>query len=143
MENCVFCRIIRGEIPADKVYEDGHILAFLDIAPLNKGHTLVIPKEHFFSVTETPPELLAAIMQAAARIGAAMMRAVDADGFNLILSNGACAGQVVQHTHLHVVPRFPDDGIHLPSRSVPYTDDAEKREILDKARARLGKGPSE
>ncbi len=136
-ENCVFCKIIRGELPADKVFENDRVLAFLDIAPLNKGHTLVVPKEHFFGITQAPPEYQAAMIQAGAEIGAAMMRAVDADGFDLILANGACAGQVVPHTHLHVVPRFPDDGLHLPSRSIPYDGDAEKEEILEKVRARL------
>ncbi|NOY79689.1 MAG: HIT family protein [Kiritimatiellaeota bacterium] len=137
MANCVFCKIVAGEIPADKLYEDNCVLAFLDIAPINKGHTLVVPREHFFGITAVPAEIQARMMQVGARLGAALLRAVGADGFNLILSNGACAGQVVQHVHLHVIPRFPDDGISLPARSVPYEDDNEKREIIDRIRNRM------
>lgn len=137
MENCVFCKIVAGQLPAAMVYEDARVVAFLDIAPLNKGHTLVVPRQHFFSITECPPDIQAAILQAASRIAAAMMRAVDADGFNLILSNGACAGQVVQHVHMHVVPRFPDDGVSLPSRSVAYDGDEEKQRIIAEVRKRI------
>jgi len=137
MKNCVFCKIVAGELPAAMVYEDDLVVAFLDIAPLNKGHTLVTPREHFYGITACPPEVQTAMMQAASRIAAAMMRAVDADGFNLILSNGACAGQVVQHVHLHVIPRFPDDGISLPSRSVSYESDEEKQQIIAEVRKRL------
>ncbi len=137
MKNCVFCGIVAGDIPADKVYEDDRVIAFLDIAPINKGHVLVVPREHFFGITATPAETQARMMQVAARLGAALLRAVGADGFNLILSNGACAGQVVQHVHLHVVPRFPDDGISLPARSVPYESDSEKDQIIERIRKRM------
>jgi histidine triad (HIT) family protein len=77
------------------------------------------------------------MMEVAPRIGAAMMRATGADGFNLLLANGACAGQVVPHAHLHVVPRFPADGLLLPARSVPYANAEAKAKILDEARRRL------
>lgn len=130
MENCVFCKIAAGDLPADVVYKDDKVIAFLDIAPVNKGHTLVIPRSHFFGITATPREYQARMMEIAARIGAALLRTVDADGFNLILSNGACAGQVVQHVHLHVIPRFPDDGIALPARSVTYDSKTEKQDII-------------
>ena len=137
IKDCVFCKIVAGEIPCAKVYEDALVLAFLDIAPLNPGHTLVIPKEHHTSATTLPPESAARVMEAATRIARAMMRAVDADGFNLLLSNGACAGQVVPHAHLHVVPRFPDDGIVLPVRTRPYASDEQRDAILARARKRL------
>ena len=135
--HCIFCKIVAGELPADTVYEDDSLIAFLDIAPLNPGHTLVVPKEHHTSVTTVPAHLTGAMLSTAARVGTAMMRATGANGFNLILSNGTCAGQVVPHVHLHVVPRFPDDGIVLPTRTVPYESDEAKQEILDRARARL------
>ena len=137
MENCVFCKIVAGELPADIVYGDDLVIAFLDIAPVNRGHTLVVPREHFFGITATHPEYRSRMMEVAARIGAALLRAVDADGFNLILSNGACAGQVVQHVHMHVIPRFPDDGIALPARSVSYDGETDKQNIIHDLRIRL------
>lgn len=136
-ETCVFCRIAAGELPADKVYEDELILAFLDISPINKGHTLVIPREHHNSITTVPAPVQHAMMEWAGRLGNSLMRATDGDGFNLLLSNGRCAGQVVAHAHLHVIPRSPEDGVVLPSRSVPYESDDEKAEIIAAVQQRL------
>ena len=137
MKNCVFCRIAAGDLPSAKLYEDERVVAFLDIAPLNKGHALIVPKEPHNSVTTLPPDYAGRMMQVAARLGQALMRAVKSDGFNLILSNGACAGQVVPHTHLHVIPRHPDDGLVLPHRSVAYASEAEKAELVEQVKARL------
>lgn len=137
IRDCVFCKIARGEIPCDKVYEDERVLAFLDIAPLALGHTLVIPKEHHTSVTTVPAADSARLMEVASRLGAALMRATDAGGFNLMLANGAVAGQVVPHVHLHVVPRHVDDGVVMPTSHVNYPSAERKAEILAKARARL------
>lgn len=137
MKDCVFCRIVRGELPAAKVYEDDLVLAFLDIAPWVKGHTLVVPKEHHASLTTVPTAYAARLMDVAPRLGAALMRAIDGDGFNLLLSNGACAGQVVPHTHLHILPRRGDDGLRLPARQISYESDEEKARILADARRRL------
>jgi len=134
---CVFCRIIRGEIPASTVYEDDLLLAFLDIAPFNPGHTLLIPKPHHVSLTTVPAALAGHLFAAAGRIAPAVMRAVDADGFNLLLSNGPCAGQVVPHVHLHIIPRRPDDGLVLPHRTRPYATDAERQAVQAAIRKRL------
>lgn len=144
-DNCVFCKILRGELPSTKVYEDNRVLAFLDIAPWNKGHTLIIPKEHHTSITTAPPEYLHRMMEVAPAVGAALMRAADGDGFNLLLSNGQCAGQVVPHAHLHVIPRHPDDGLHLPARNVGYEVDDEREQLAAKIAHRLEKriGPSQ
>ena len=136
-DNCVFCRIVAGTIPAVKLYEDEQVLAFLDIAPINKGHALVIPKQHYFSVTEIPEATAGHLLAVASRLGGALLRAVDADGFNLLLSNGTVAGQVVPHTHLHVIPRFPEDGVVIPSRQVEYADSAEKDAIAAEVRKRM------
>jgi histidine triad (HIT) family protein len=135
---CVFCRILAGELPATRLYEDEDVLAFLDIAPINKGHLLVIPKRHHRSLTELAPEQVGRLFAAAARLGRALVRAVQADGFNLLLSNGTVAGQVVPHVHVHLIPRFPDDGIRLPARALRYTDDAERDAIAAEIRRRLG-----
>ena len=138
IKDCVFCKIVQGQIPCDKVYEDDLVLAFLDIAPLTLGHTLIVPKEHHTSVTTLPPACSARLMEVAPRLGSALMRATEAGGFNLLLANGTVAGQVVPHTHLHVVPRHVDDGVVLPTSRTTYPSPERKAEILEKARARLG-----
>jgi histidine triad (HIT) family protein len=94
------------------VYEDEHILAFMDIGPIIKGHTLVIPKEHFDPITETPAGVLCSMMQVVQKIAAAQMQGLKADGINVIQNNGTVAGQAVPHIHFHVIPRFNDDGHH-------------------------------
>ena len=118
-ENCIFCKMVRGEIPCCKVYENDLVLAFLDLAPFNYGHTLVIPKQHSHSITTLGDDYLAAMMQAAARIAPAILRATKAGGFNLLLNNGSVAGQEVPHAHLHVIPRFVDDAglLHVAKKS--------------------------
>ncbi|HOZ36540.1 MAG TPA: HIT family protein [bacterium] len=120
MSDCIFCKIINGEIPADKVYEDEKIIAFLDISPINKGHVLVVPKEHFENLLETPDELISKIMIIAKRLGLAIKKATDAEGINIGINNGAGAGQVVFHTHIHVIPRFINDGYKLWGSNKKY-----------------------
>jgi len=137
IENCVFCKIVAGQLPCDKVYEDDLVLCFLDIAPLNPGHALLIPKEHHTSATTLPDEAAARMFQLAPRLAQALVRATDSGGFNLILSNGTPAGQVVPHVHLHLVPRRADDGLVLPTRSVAYASAEEKADMLAKVRDRL------
>lgn len=113
MADCLFCKIVRGEIPAAKVYEDDEMLAFLDIKPVNPGHILLIPKSHHQSLLETPAELLASLMKMVPSLAKAVMQAAQADGFNLGCNTGAAAGQVVFHTHLHIMPRKQGDGYEL------------------------------
>lgn len=109
-DSCLFCKIIRGEIPCSKVYEDEHTLAFLDIGPIIQGHTLVVPKQHVDPITEADDHLLAQVISTAKKIAAAQMNILHADGVNIIQNNGAAAGQVVPHLHVHVIPRYTDDG---------------------------------
>ena len=126
MENCIFCKIIKGEIPAEKIFENEEILAFLDINPVNPGHSLVIPKKHFENLVETPPEIACHMIKAAQKIGAVLNHSIEADGFNLSLNNGRSAGQVVSHVHLHVMPRFEGDGLELwPGKPVSNEDRTE------------------
>jgi len=113
MENCIFCKIVNGEIPSDRVFENDLVLAFLDINPINPGHTLVIPKKHFNSLEEVEPEYLCEMTKIAQKIGSRLKQAIKADGFNLGLNNGKGAGQVVPHVHLHIMPRFKGDGLKL------------------------------
>jgi histidine triad (HIT) family protein len=111
-ENCIFCKIVAGELPCTKIYEDDTVLAFLDIGPLVKGHTLVIPKAHIDPVTALPAELLAHLMEVVQRVVGGLQSALKADGINIHQANGAAAGQVVPHVHFHVVPRFTTDSHH-------------------------------
>lgn len=110
MNDCLFCKIITGEIPSTKVYEDETVLAFLDIHPVNIGHTLVIPKTHYTSLYETPDEILAHIIAVAKKLSIAIKGALTADGINIEMNNDAPAGQVIFHTHIHIIPRFSGDG---------------------------------
>ncbi len=115
MNDCIFCKIVKKEIPADFVYENDKIVAFLDIHPNNKGHTLVVPKEHHTDLLETPDEVLTDIMSRTKKIAPAIMKAVKADGFNSIFNTKPAAGQVIFHTHMHIIPRFNNDGLkHWP-----------------------------
>ena len=122
MENCIFCRIVKGEIPAAKIYEDELVFAFLDIAPINFGHVLVIPKEHHESSSTIPEATAGRMFRIGSRIGIALKLKLDYDAFNLHLADGAAAGQVVMHAHLHVVPRGVEDGFHWTWRQLKYPD---------------------
>ena len=105
MENCIFCRIVRGEIPCFKVYEDEKVLAFEDINPISEGHTLIIPKTHAENLWEIPQEDLAAIHLASQKVARAIQRALEPIGLAALQLNGKGANQVVMHYHLHLVPR--------------------------------------
>jgi histidine triad (HIT) family protein len=114
-----FTRIIRRELPADIVYEDAHALAFLDIRPKAEGHTLVVPKREVASFHELPPEDAAQLGRALRLVTAAVVRAVGAAAYNVVLNNGAAAGQVVFHVHFHIIPRaagqgYPRTVLNLP-----------------------------
>lgn len=111
MDGCVFCRMVAGEIPVAKIYEDEAVLAFLDIGPISDGHTLVIPKQHYTKVHECPPEVLAAVAARLGKIARAVVTAVSAEGYNVLANNGPAAGQVVEHVHLHIIPRNSGDKV--------------------------------
>ena len=112
-EACIFCKIIKGEIPCSKVYENDKVLAFLDISPVNKGHTLVVPKKHFTNILDIDEKELDEVGRVVRKVAPAVKEAVDADGLNIMSSNGEAAGQVVMHSHIHIIPRFKDDGLKL------------------------------
>lgn len=111
--DCIFCKIVRGELPSYKVYEDERTFAFLDIRPVNAGHTLVIPKDHSKNIFDIPPEDWAAIARTVHALARTIESAVGADGVNINMNNRAHAGQVVEHTHVHIIPRFKGDGFKL------------------------------
>ena len=114
MADCIFCKIINGEIPATKVFEDDLVFAFLDIQPINPGHTLVIPKKHAGSLDELDEDLAGHLMKAAKKIASSIRKSgLKCEGVNLHVADGAVAGQEVPHVHLHVIPRFAGDGFGL------------------------------
>ena len=109
--DCIFCAIAAGEIPSFKVYEDDLVVAYLDINPFTKGHTLVIPKAHSQDLLETPDETLAAIIARVKKVAAHLKAALPCDGFNILQNNGEAAGQTVRHVHFHIVPRYGQEPI--------------------------------
>jgi len=121
-EPTIFAKIIAGEIPSTKVYEDDTVLAFLDINPIQPGHTLVIPKVPSTDARSTDPDTLSAVVRVAQTIAQAQTAALGCDGVNMIFNCGAAAGQEVFHTHLHVIPRFTDDGVFQPALHGEYED---------------------
>jgi len=121
IKDCIFCKIIEGKIPTNKIYENEHIFAFLDINPVSKGHTLVVPKEHYEKLEDVPDELLKEIMKAVKHIGKAVMKATNSHAYNLGVNNGRDAGQVVMHAHFHIMPRQKGDGLEL-WQGKPYAD---------------------
>jgi len=116
----IFTKIINHEIPAHIIYEDEATIAFLDINPTQKGHTLVVPKEPFMNVFDGSPEAMGNLMAVATTLAPAIVNAVGAAGANLIMNNGEAAGQEVMHAHLHIIPRFIDDGAITISHSEDY-----------------------
>ena len=127
----IFSKIIAREIPAEIVYEDDEVLAFLDINPVNVGHTLVIPKEPSVDGIEASPESMAAVIKIGQKIARAQKEALGCTGVNFIMNNGEDASQEVFHTHLHVIPRYKDDGRFGPAKHDAYKD-GEAAEVQEK-----------
>ena len=110
MDDCLFCKIIAGEIPSWKIYENDEIYAFLDITPNNKGHTLVVPKIHHENIYEMSDEVVSSIFKVVKKLSPVIKKAVGSDGINIVMNNEAAAGQVIFHAHVHIIPRHNDDG---------------------------------
>ncbi len=117
--DCIFCKIVAGELPAQKIHEDEATLAFMDINPGTRGHALVIPRRHARNLLEIPAEDLEATALTAQTLAGRMTERLGADGVNVINSCGAAAWQTVFHFHLHVIPRYADDPLQLPWRPAP------------------------
>ena len=111
MDECVFCRILRGEIPSQKVHEDERSVAILDINPVAPGHALVIPRDHHETWTDLPADLAAALARTAQAVARGILKATGAEGFNLLVNNHRCSGQAIAHAHVHLIPRKTGDGI--------------------------------
>jgi histidine triad (HIT) family protein len=121
--NCIFCKIVAGELPSARVDEDEHTVAFMDINPGIRGHALVIPRRHAANLLEIEPDELAATARAAQRLATRVVERLDADGVNLINACGAAAGQTVFHFHIHVLPRYEGDPLRLPWVPAPGDPD--------------------
>lgn len=132
-ENCIFCKIANGEIPSKSIYEDEGFNVILDLGPATRGHALILPKEHAANLFELPDETAQKIMVLAKKLGRQMMQNLKADGLNLVQNNGEAAGQTVHHFHLHLIPRYQDDGQHIlwePKESAPEQLEEIKNTIL-------------
>lgn len=117
MGDCIFCKIINGEIPAAKVFENEHVLAFLDISQVTKGHTLVIPKVHKENLFELTPEIARNVFEVIPTIANALKKEFEPVAFNMVNNNGALAGQSVFHFHMHLIPRYKEDGFEVTFKS--------------------------
>jgi histidine triad (HIT) family protein len=122
-KHCVFCKIVHGEIPSAKILETVDVLAFLDINPVNRGHTLLVPKPHHAHLGELPDAVAGAAGSLLPRLCRAVAAATGADGLNVIVNNGRAAGQTVDHGHWHIIPRFVDDAVNWPWPHSPYVGD--------------------
>ncbi len=139
MSDCIFCKIIKKEIPATVLYEDEDVLVFMDIGPIIKGHALVVSKQHYDPVTETPDAVLAKLHIIAKKIALAQVNGLGADGVNIMQNNGVAAGQEVPHIHVHVIPRYNDDKHHWNWNPKKYDDFDEMAILARKMREYLKK----
>ena len=132
-DDCIFCKIASGQIPAAIVYQDDMVVAFLDIGPVSDGHTLVVSKQHIDKFDECTPEFLGQICSRLGRIAGAIQKAVGSDGYNVLCNNGKAAGQVVSHLHFHIIPRKTADHVFDRWPSYKYPPGAAEK-IADKIR---------
>lgn len=133
--DCIFCKIVAGDIPSEKVFEDAETLAFLDIMPNNHGHTLVIPKKHHKNLLDMPEATWLDMMKTVHALAPIVKKAMGAEGINIAMNNEAAANQAVFHAHVHIIPRFAGDP-HKPWVGTPYKD-GEAKKVADKIRERL------
>lgn len=134
--NCVFCQIVAGKIPCARLYETETVLAFLDIAPVRKGHALVLPKTHHPTLWDLPAGLAEDLLAALQAVGRGVMAATRAEGLNVGMNNHAAAGQVVPHAHFHLIPRHGGDGLSLWAQSA-YAGQEEMAGLAQAIRAEI------
>lgn len=124
--NCIFCNIVKREIPSDIIYEDNFTMAFLDIGPSSPGHLLIVPKLHYKNLDDIDDIMLSYIFRVVKKLGTALERALAVEGYNVMINNGKVAGQVIDHFHCHLIPRYANDGLtHWPAQS--YQPEEAKR----------------
>ena len=129
MEDCIFCKIIEGKVPAAKIYEDNYAISFLDIMLANKGHCLVVPKTHMQTLLEMSDNDLISTMKVAKKVAKALSLSLGNASFNIVMNNGKEAGQLVNHAHIHLIPRFQKDRLRIKWSHLKY----EENELKDYA----------
>lgn len=130
--NCIFCKIANGEIPSKTLYEDDKFRVILDLGPASKGHALILPKEHYADLYELPEETAGEVMKLAKKMAAQMTQRLGCEGFNLVQNNGELAGQTVFHFHMHLIPRYRDDG-----QKIGWKPQEATQEELEEIRAQI------
>ena len=136
MSDTIFGKMIDGEIPCHRVYEDEHVLAFLDIGPLSRGHTLVIPKERATTLDQLSDDAAAAVGRVLPKLCKAVMKATGAEAYNVLVNTGPAAGQIVMHVHFHIIPKFPDTGFKM-GWNAGKLDDDQARQLVAGIKAAL------
>ena len=135
-KDCIFCKIVAGQVPSIKIYENELVLVFMDVGPISEGHTLVIPKKHFEKLDDCPAEILSDISVVLGRVAKAVSQAMASDGYNVLCNNGRAAGQLVEHVHFHIIPRTKDDSVFNRWPSFEY-EQGRAEEIAEKICAKL------
>lgn len=130
-ENCIFCKIANGEIPAATLYEDEDFRVILDLGPASKGHALILPKEHYANLYELDDEVASKVLVLAKKMITKLTNVLGCDGYNLVQNNGEVAGQTVHHFHMHLIPRYEGDQVGLTWTPGTLTEE-DKEEILSK-----------
>lgn len=130
-DNCIFCKLANGEIPTATLYEDDDFRVILDAGPAAKGHALILPKEHYANLYELDDEVAAKVLPLAKKMITKLTDILGCDGYNLVQNNGEAAGQTVFHFHLHMIPRYKDDGVGLTWTMGELTEE-DKNDILSR-----------
>ena len=137
MQDCIFCKIVKKEIPCAEVYADERTLAFLDIGPIARGHTLIIPKAHYLNLWEVPGELAKDLLTTMQKVGRALMQTTKATGMNVVMNNYESAGQVVPHAHWHLIPRVEGDGL-FPVVQQEYESREAMNDLAERMKQAMG-----
>jgi histidine triad (HIT) family protein len=131
-DNCIFCKIIQGKIPSKKVFENDDVYAFLDIFPTSEGHTVVVPKQHYYNLLDFPDELIGSFFKHVKQIAFLLKSKLNADGFNIVQNNFPAAGQVVDHFHYHIIPRKEGDNALKIKQKATQATNEELEALLEK-----------
>ncbi len=133
MSDCIFCKIAAGDIPSATLYEDDDFRVILDLGPATKGHALILPKQHACDITEMPEDLLEKAILLAKKVVTTMEKVLPCDGYNIVQNNGTAAGQTVFHFHMHLIPRYENDGAGITWKPGELTE-AQRDELLEKVK---------
>lgn len=135
-QDCIFCRIISGEIPSTTIYENSKFKVIMDIAPANKGHVLILPKEHYDNIYDIDTATAGELFELAAMTARALKSVLDCDGMNILQNNGTVAGQTVFHFHMHIIPRYEGDTVNIGWKELSY-EDGEMKQLREAIRKEM------